>query len=388
MDNIKKNDIAIFSKKFRNSNKHIIAKDAISGNPLNKVILNRDLMQKRKKVFSKKIEIESKITNQESSGRCWLFAFLNVLRLKMIKKYNLPGDFEFSQSYLFFWDKFEKANYFLHNMKKLKKESLDNRLVDYLIKYPTSDGGQWNMLVNLVNKYGIIPKSCMVETYHSSNSRELNDLLNNKLRDYAQKIRTNNRFDYKGAMEEIYRMLVIFLGQPPREIVWEYYNKKKKYGKIGPISPLEFYRKYVPFKVDDMVTIVNAPLKSRPYGRLYDIKYFGNMVGGKMTNYVNVKIGEMCDMARKSIKGGDAVFFGSDVGQYFEGHVGVMNQDVYDLERFFGYGIDMDKGQRLEYGISRINHAMILRGYNEVGKKIDRWLVENSWGEKSEYGGE
>jgi len=386
MDKIDTKKINSFSKKFRENPKNIIAKNAISNNPLNKVIINRDLIQKRKKVFSKKINIDTKITNQEHSGRCWLFAFLNVLRLKMIKKYKLSADFEFSQSYLFFWDKFEKANYFLHNMQKLHKNKLDSRLVDYLIKYPTSDGGQWNMLVNLVNKYGIIPKICMAETYHSSNSKELNDLLNNKLRDYAEKIR-NGKFNYEGAMEEVYRLLVIFLGEPPQRIVWEYYSNKK-YKKIGEINVLEFYKKYVPFNVNDMVTIVNAPLKSRPYYKLYDIKYFGNVVGGKMTNYVNVPIVEMEKMVEKSIDGGDAVFFGSDVSRYYEDKVGILNEDVYDLEGFFGFEVDMDKGKRLEYGISRINHAMMIKGYNKNGKNVNRWLVENSWGDKSEFGGE
>jgi len=375
-----------FSKKFNDNTNNIIAKNAISSNPLKNVIVNQDILQKRRKVFTKKIEIDTKITNQKYSGRCWLFAFLNVIRLKMIKKYNLPPEFEFSQNYLFFWDKFEKANFFLHNMNNLKKEKFDSRIVNYLIANPISDGGQFNMIISLVNKYGIIPKTSMTETYHSSNSYELDELIKNKLRDYAEKIRTTNNFNFKNALEEVYRLLVIFLGEPPKNIIWEYYNNKK-YKKIST-TPLQFYKKYVPYNVDDMVLLINAPIKNRPYYNLYDIKYFGNVVDGKMTNYINCPIEEIAKIAKKSIDGDDAFFFGSDVNMNFNSKIGLMNIDLYNLKNFFQFGIDMDKGKKLEYGISHINHAMIIRGYNEENKKINRWLVENSWGNESEFEGE
>jgi bleomycin hydrolase len=168
-----------FSRKFNNNNINLLAKNSISSNPLRNVLINQDILQKRRKIFSKKIEIDSKIADQESSGRCWLFAFLNVIRLKMIKKYKLSAEFEFSQNYLFFWDKFEKSNFFLHNIIELKKEPIDSRLINYFLNNPISDGGQYNMIISLVNKYGIIPKVCMAETYHSSNSDELDNVLSN-----------------------------------------------------------------------------------------------------------------------------------------------------------------------------------------------------------------
>ena len=230
-----------FSKKFNENNTNLLAKNSISSNPLKNVLMNQDILQKRRKIFSKKIDIESKVSDQESSGRCWLFAFLNVIRLKMIKKYKLPSEFEFSQNYLFFWDNFEKANFFLHNMIALKKEPIDSRLISYFLTNPISDGGQYNMIISLVNKYGIIPKVCMAETYHSSNSSELDEVLSNKLRDYAEKIRNSSNFDIKHALEEIYRLIVIFLGEPPKDIVWEFYNNKK-YKKIAT-TPLQFYKK-------------------------------------------------------------------------------------------------------------------------------------------------
>ena len=378
--------ISNFSKKFNENNINLLAKNSISSNPLKNVLINQDILQKRRKIFSKKIDIESKVVDQESSGRCWLFAFLNVIRLKMIKKYKLPAEFEFSQNYLFFWDKFEKSNFFLHTMIALKKEPIESRLISYFLTNPISDGGQYNMIISLVKKYGLIPKVCMAETYHSSNSSELDDVISNKLRDYADKIRNSEKFDIKHALEEVYRLLVIFLGEPPKDIDWEFYSNKK-YKKIST-TPLQFYKKYVPFVVDDMITIINAPLKTRPFYNLYDIKYFGNVIDGEKTNYINCPIEELIKIAKKSIDGGDALFFGSDVNMNINNKIGLMNNDLYNLEKFFQFNIDMDKGKRLEYGISRINHAMILRGYNEENKKINRWLVENSWGNSGEFEGD
>ena len=386
MNSINSEIINEFSKKFNENNTNLLAKNSISSNPLKNVLMNQDILQKRRKIFSKKIEIESKIADQESSGRCWLFAFLNVIRLKMIKKYKLPAEFEFSQNYLFFWDKFEKANFFLHNMIQLKKEPIDSRIISYLLYSPISDGGQYNMIISLVNKYGIIPKVCMAETYHSSNSSELDEVISNKLRDYAEKIRNSSNFDIKHALEEVYRLLVIFLGEPPKDIVWEFYNNKK-YKKIAT-TPLQFYKKYVPFCVDDMITLINAPVKNRPFYNIYDIKYFGNVVNDKKTNYINCPIEDIIKVTKKSINGGDALFFGSDVNMNFNTKIGFMNNDLYNFDKFFQFNIDMDKGKRLEYGISKINHAMIIRGYNEENKKINRWLVENSWGNSGEFEGD
>jgi bleomycin hydrolase len=376
-----------FSKKFNENNTNLLAKNSISSNPLKNVLINQNILQKRRKIFSKKIDVESKIADQESSGRCWLFAFLNVIRLKMIKKYKLSPEFEFSQNYLFFWDKFEKANFFLHNMIELKKEPLESRIISYFLSNPISDGGQYNMIISLVKKYGLIPKVCMAETYHSSNSSELDDVLNNKLRDYTEKIRNSSNFDIKQALEEIYRLLVIFLGEPPKDIVWEYYTNKKIYKKIAA-TPLQFYKKYVPFRVDDMITLINAPIKNRPFYNLYDIKYFGNILNGEKTNYINCPIDDIITISKKSIDGGDAFFFGSDININFNTNTGLMNNDLYNFDKFFQFKIDMDKGKRLEYGISRINHAMILRGYNEENKKVNRWLVENSWGDFGEFNGD
>lgn len=383
MEKIDQKTLGIFSNQFNKD----LAKNAISGNPLSKVIVSRNILQKRSKVFSKKIKLETKKSNQANSGRCWMFAFLNVLKHKIIKKYNLTPDFEFSQSYLFFWDKLEKANLFLYNIKNLKKEKLDSRLIEYLLRNPTNDGGQWNMLVNLVKKYGLIPKTAMNESFHSSHSNELNNLLNNKLRDFAEKIRNEKTFNYEHAIQDIYNLLVIFLGEPPKEFLWEYEDIKGKFHRNENIKPKTFYEKFVPFNIEDYVILVNAPMKSRPYNKLYDIKYFNNMVKGKQTNYINLPIEELKKASEKSISQDEPVFFGSDVGRNFNKNIGLLNEDLLEYEKFFGFNFHMNKGQRLEYFMTELNHAMMLKGFNKNGK-INKWLVENSWGEFGEFEGD
>ena len=186
--NITSQDIQNFSHTFNKDEQNELLKNAVSNNRLKSLVVNRDKVQNRNHVFSKKIDIKVKNTDQKDSGRCWIFALLNLMRFQMIKKYKLDEDFEFSQNYLFFYDKLEKANYFLHNIMETKDEPNDSRIFEFLMSPPVDDGGQWNMLVNLVLKYGVIPKSSMNETYASSRSNELSNVLNERLKTFAFEI--------------------------------------------------------------------------------------------------------------------------------------------------------------------------------------------------------
>ena len=395
MSSLTHKEIESLSKKFNDNNLNFIAKNAISNNRLSDIIKNRDHIQKRNNVFSKRIEIDVKNTDQKNSGRCWIFAFLNLLRLDMIKKYNLDKEFELSPNYLFFWDKLEKSNFFISSIIKTRRQKIDSRLVQHLLSEPVSDGGQWNMLVNLVNKYGVIPKTSMNETFSSSNTRELNVLLDNKLRFIAHEIRQKETKITKklinGYLEDIYQMLVLFLGEPPTKITWEYYSvkkEKKRYNIIKEISPVDFYNKYVPFKIDDMICLVNAPCESKPFYNVFDLKYIGNVVGGKKTNFINIPIQEMIKIARKSLDNDKAIWFGSDVDKYSDYEVGIMDPKYYQYKSVFNNMKDLDKGNRLDYCVSRITHAMVIKGYNMVNNRITRWLIENSWGDENELKGD
>lgn len=389
--NITSRDIQFFSDNFNKDQQNELLRNAVSNNNLKPLVVNRDKVQNRNHVFSKKIDIKVKNTDQKDSGRCWIFALLNLMRFQMIKKYKLDEDFEFSQNYLFFFDKLEKANYFLHNIIETKDSPNDSRIFEFLMNNPVDDGGQWNMLVNLVLKYGVIPKTSMNETHASSKSDELSGILNERLKTFAFEIRTG-----KGAkkieqyMEEIYKILVIFLGEPPRKITWEYYSKKKDkntYKVIKDVSPLDFYRKYVPYNIQDMVCLINVPDKTRPYYKKYDIKYLGNVVNGQNTNYMNVPMDVMVEMCKKSIDHDQPIWFGCDVGKYSEKKTGILDKELLKYELIFGDPIEMSKGNKLQYYINILNHAMIIKGYNKLNGQINRWLVENSWGDYNEMDG-
>jgi len=409
MDIITNHDIQKLRNKFNNKSNKIknhLSMNAISNNNINNIILERECLSGtnkctvRNKVFKKKINIETKNTNQKNSGRCWIFAFLNIVRLKMIDKYNLPPEFQFSQNYLFFFDKLEKSNFFLNNIFLTKDKPIDSRLVSFLLELPTNDGGQWNMLVNLVNKYGIIPKTAMRESFSSSNSDQLNFFLNNKLRDYAYIIR--NKINHKTSLTkiksykskflyEIYQILAIFLGEPPKTILWEYYeidNKSTNYKSIQDITPFDFYKKYVPFDINDYKTIINVPCKCKPFYKTYNLKNFGNAIEGINTQYLNLPIQMIKKIAKKSIDGNDAIWFGSDVDKYFNPIQGTLNIESFNYRNVFGFDLNLNKGQRVQYGMSTITHAMIIKGYDEINGKINKWLVENSWGNDNELSGD
>lgn len=253
------------------------------------------------------------------------------------------------------------------------------------------------MLVNLVNKYGLIPKKCMNETFSSSNTQDLDFVLNTKLRNISHEIRNKKitNKDMKKYLQEIYELLVMFLGEPPENINWEYYSVKKenkKYNIVSNITPLVFYKKYVPFNINDMVCLVNAPCKSKPFYNLFDLKYFGNIVEGKKSNFINIPIEEMIKISAKSLDDNNALWFGCDVDKYLDEKKGILDTKYFKYEDIFSNINNLNKCERLEYGVSRITHAMLIKGYNNISNKkklnINQWLVENSWGKKNELEGD
>jgi len=332
-----------------------------------------------------------KVTNQKASGRCWGFAALNLMRIEFSKKYNL-SDFEFSQSYFMFFDKLEKSNYFLENILSTLDLEYDSRLVMWLLDSPIQDGGQWDMFVNLMEKYGIVPQSVMPETIHSSTSRPMNILVTRTLRKFASIL----RYEYEqGAtlkdlrkikidmMSTIYKMLSNFIGQPPTTFDWQIRDKKKKFIKHENITPLDFYKKMVSIKLKDKVCLIHCPMSNKNFNELYTVKYLGNVTEGQIIKYLNVPIDELKKAAIKSIKNDEAVWFGCDVGKMFHRDLGVMDNRLYDYESFFGVNSDMDKATKLEYGDSQMTHAMLFTGVDIKNNKSTKWRVENSWGNKS-----
>jgi len=379
-------DIKRFSKSFNTNPKNILAMNAVTENGIAPVALSRKEVDRQNFTFSNLIESPD-ATNQERSGRCWLFSGLSTLSLEAMKKLNLRT-FELSEIYQMFWDKLEKANYFLENVIETMNEPLNGRLVSSLLSDPISDGGQWNMFVNVIKKYGVVPKTFMPETANSSDSDPMNALLASKLREYAKvlhdlnakKVSTTELREKKGElMEEFYKLLCINIGVPPETFYWEWRDKDGIFHRRGNITPVQFYNEYVGVELDDYVSLINAP--NKPFNKLYTIQFLGNVIGGQDTRYLNVDLDTMKKATIDMIKGNHAVWFGCDVAKMLQTEMGAMDLSIYDYESVYGTKFQLDKAARLDYGDSEMTHAMIITGVDldEHGNPR-KWRVENSWG--------
>ena len=392
-NNITRKKINNFSKKFNRKKTNKVFKNVNTKVPFKKLIIKSDYVQNKKRVFKNIIDVETKITNQKQSGRCWLFAFMNVIRIPMIKKYKLPQDFEFSQNYLFFYDKLEKANYFLNYIYNNKNKSLEDDKVIYSLARLTNDGGQWHMFVNLIEKYGIIPKTNMDDHFHSKNSYSLKEFYNNFLRKAAERIRASKENKDKLFSEllyECYKILVIFLGEPPKSITWDYKKKGKKnkiHKVVEDITPLDFYKKHVPYKARDKICLINYPCKKQPFYKLYNVELGFTISGDSKENFINVPTNIIEKAVKKSIDNKEAVWCGVDWGKFTSDEEGFMDQNGFNYKDIFGYNNVMDKCDSLNYRQSKPTHAIVIRGYNFEKGKTNGYLIENSWGEKKGFKG-
>ena len=362
--------------------------NAATRTDVRKVAMNWDAFRDIDHTFSDKVSGEMKATSQMRSGRCWGFAGLNLLRVYLGRKYKLKN-FEFSQNYFIFFDKLEKANYFLENIIETVEQSIDSRLVMHLLSSPVQDGGQWDMFVNLLKKYGTVPKKVMAESHQSSNTAQMNKLVTRKLREFALQLREASskgkapselRTMKEDMMSTIYQMLCISLGTPPEKFDWSIRNKKDKFQRFTDLTPQKFYKEHVGINLDDFVCLINDPRSFTEYNKTYTVEYLGNVSGGNIIRYLNLETDELRKYTIKSIKANDPVWFGCDVGKFFTRQFGVMDMNLFEFDRFYGTTFSMNKAQRLEYGDSVMTHAMLFTGVDLKDKKPTKWRVENSWG--------
>ena len=367
-----------------------IAKNALTRTEVQLVAMNWEKFASISHIYSDKITPELKATNQEKSGRCWLFAGLNLMRVPFCRKYKLE-DFEFSQSYLFFYDKLERSNYFLENILKTMDEEVEGRIISHLLSSPIGDGGQWNMFCNIIAKYGLVPKSVYPDSKASLNSSSVNYSLTLFLRQSAYKLRSLHakkatakkiRDTKNQMMQEVYRIMATNFGIPPTTFDWEYTDKNKKFHAYRNLTPKTFYSKHVDFPLDDMVCLVNSPRKSTPFNKSYTVKYLGNIVEGQIVRYLNVEIDVMKKAAIASIQDNTPVWHGCDVGKYFHRDIGVMDTELYDYETIYNTTFDLDKAERMNYGESQMTHAMLCTAVNLIDGNPNKWRIENSWGDK------
>jgi bleomycin hydrolase len=387
---LRREEIERYSTDFEAEPRNVVALNAVTRSDIREAALNRAVVSRVDHTYSHVIKT-GKATAQGQTGRCWTFAGLNTLRIYAMKRLNLE-EFELSQPYIMFWDKLEKANYFLENIIETREEPLDGRLVMWLLANIVPDAGQWDMFVNLVEKYGVLPKKFMPESKSSMASREMNSSLIAKLRECAR----NLRVAHKGgaSVEElreakvemlsgIYRMLRIHLGAPPENFHWKWGDRDNVFHRRGEITPREFFEEYVSFDFDSMVCLINAPTRDKPFNRIYTVQYLGNVVGGHSVRYLNVPIGVMKRAAMEMVRDERPVWFGADAGKASHSELGVFDTEIYDYKSAYGMDFGLDKGERLDYGQSRMTHAMVFTGVDigEDGSPC-RWRVENSWGEE------
>lgn len=389
MSEITKEMTAKYAADFKDNNKQTALQRAVVKNGIRASAENISAKVNNVPVFSVDIKT-GKVSNQKQSGRCWMFAALNTFRHRMLNQFDLK-EFELSQNYTFFWDKYEKANYFYENILATADQDLTSRKVAFLLQVPQQDGGQWDMIVSIFQKYGVVPKSVMPESNNSSSSRELNTYLNKKLRKDASVLRQLVAEEKSAEeiqavkaemLQDVYNFLAISLGTPPEAFDFEFRDENQEYHLDRELTPQSFFEKYVGVNLDDYVSIINAPTTDKPYNKSYTVEMLGNVVGGKEVKYLNLDMDSFKKLAIAQLEQGESVWFGCDVGQSSTRDSGIMALDAYDVDDLFDVEFEMSKADRLDYGESLMTHAMVLTGVDLIDGEPTKWKVENSWGEK------
>src|ERR1700744_4583151 len=362
-----------------------LAQNAVTRVTVDDVAIDREIVSSIDHSLSTTLD-DWKVTNQEKSGRCWLFAGLNLLRVGVMRKTGL-NDFEFSQNYAMFWDKLERANYLLEAIIENANRDLDDRPVAYLLESAASDGGQWNMFAALVAKHGLVRKGSMPETQSSSNTARMNSILRYQLRQGARTVRAATAEGLEVAraakaeiMQVVYRILCIHLGTPPERFDWQWTDKDKKFHRDGVLTPQEFAAKYVDLPVSEYVCLVKDPRPSSPIGRTFTVEYLGNVIGGPPVTYLNVDMQVIKDVAAATIQGGEPVWFGCDVGKMMSNDYAFWDAELYDFPAVYNAGFELDKAARLAYHETAMTHARFCTGVDVLDGATRRWRVENSWG--------
>jgi bleomycin hydrolase len=378
-------DLELLRKDFAGSPAYRLMQNAVTRVAIDDVAIDREIINSTDHSLSTVLD-DWKVTNQERSGRCWLFAGLNLLRVGAMQKLGLK-DFEFSQNYMMFWDKIERANYFLEAIIETAGREVDDRTVAYLLSEVASDGGQWNMFVAIVAKHGLVPKSVMPETHSSSGTGRMNSVLRSLLRQGARSVRAAAargeaaaRAEKAEVLRVVYRVLCIHLGTPPDRFDWQWTDKDRAFHRDGVLTPQEFAAKYVDLPLDDYVCLVHDPRSSSPEGKTFTVQYLGNVLGAPPVSYLNVSMPVIKSIASRALQGGEPVWFGCDVGKMMSNEYAVWDARLYDLDAVYDTDFTLDKADRLYYHETQMTHAMLFTGVDVLDGVTRRWRVENSWG--------
>ena len=392
MESINKNHLTEVLNEYEKDSKNKIIRHAVCDIDIATASYSQDTAKDADFKFD--IDIKTlPVTNQRSSGRCWIFAATNVLREAIAKRLDLDK-FELSQSYVAFYDKLEKLNFVCEALIENIEKDYDDRTVQFLVQSAMGDGGQWDMFVNIVKKYGICPKNAYIETFTSSNTLHINRLCNAELRRFASE--SKKVYAEKGIegvkalkndlMDRYYRALVSCYGIPPKSFDFEYVDKDKKYHLEKGMTPESFFEKYIGSSIDEYVSCINAPTKTKPFHRSYTVKYLGNVVGGKRVTHLNLPMERLKEVILAQLKDNQIVWFGSDVSFYGDRSIGYWDDQRFDFKSLLDLDIKMDKGESLDYRASAMNHAMCIVGVAFRDGVPSKWKIENSWGSAGQDG--
>jgi len=372
------------------STKVALARNAATQVGIEAASLNREKIQHTSTAVSHRLD-DWKATSQKKSGRCWLFSSLNFLRSRARESLGIKN-FEFSQSYVFFWDKFERANWFLTDIIATSDEPVDGRLVQFLLGDVLGDGGQWDMAGLVFLKYGLVPKEVMPESEASTNSRPMNARLRAVLHIGALRLReaiaagaSAEEVDAqrRKILADVWKILVVCLGEPPVRFNWQWRDDEGNFHRDGEITPHEFYERHVGVDLSEYICLVDDPRPENPKGSMETVEHLGNVVGGRPIRYLNAPVEEIKRIAAAQIAAGEAVWFGADVSQPYDRGLGFFVTGIHDYDGLFDVDFSSTKLERVRSGESAMDHAMLFTGVDldEAGQPR-AWRVENSWGDE------
>lgn len=377
-------------KDYLQDEKHTVLRHALRASAISDVVGSQD--DPSGKDFHFSIDIDTMpVSNQKRSGRCWIFSASTIVREIIRKKAGIGGQFEISQNYISYYDKLEKYNYAMEGIigLALKGEAHDSRKVAFLLQWGVSDGGQWDMFVDIIKKYGIVPKSAFPETRQSDETHLSSSIANSALRQFASEVfHAVEKGAKKGELEEIksrwfkkiYALLTDAFGVPPVSFDWEYTDKDKKYHIERNLTPKSFFDKYIGKDIDEYVSLINAPTKDKKYYQTYNVELVGNVIGGKPVTHLNLPFEVLEGLIIRQLKAGDIVWFGSDVSNFGMRDDAFWETGAFDYKTPFGIDMSFDKADMLDFYHSAMNHAMVITGVDLKDDKPVKWKIENSWG--------
>lgn len=371
---------------FERTPDNVALQNAISHNDIKQLAKSRENNGLVSHYFSNEVKTKG-ISNQKKSGRCWLYTGLNTLKPMVQEAYSL-NEFEFSHNYNFFWDQFEKANLFLEIAISTAHLPLSDKKVEWLFKSPIGDGGQWTTFADIVNKYGLVPANAMPDSYQSENTSTMSRLLRRKLREQGLEIRVIGQSKMSeelkaqkktDMLKDIYRILVLSLGEPPLEFNWQYKDKDGNLSELKVYTPKSFYNEIIGIDLNEYVMLMDDP--RHEYYKLYEVEFDRNLVEGANWKYINLPANEIKEFAKASILDNQAMYFSCDVGKQLDSKAGMLDVNTYNYNDLMGVEFGMNKKQRIETFESGSTHGMALVGVNILPDgSIDKWKLENSWG--------